>query len=147
LSYWNINNSAHIVVYIAIGNQNNKEKEMLYTTYFAKLRTLPPDITPVSICGKAPEWYMGAQYKKLAPKWDFFQEWKKTHDNHFYVKSFDGQVLSMLDAKQVYDELTAMTLSADIALVCYEKPESFCHRHLVANWFRENGFAIKEWGS
>lgn len=33
---------------------------MLYTTYFAKLRTLPPDITPVSICGKAPEWYTGA---------------------------------------------------------------------------------------
>lgn len=47
---------------------------MLYTTYFAKLRTLPPDITPVSICGKTSEWYTGAQYKKLAPKWDFFQE-------------------------------------------------------------------------
>ena len=120
---------------------------MLYTTYFAKLRTLPPDITPVSICGTTPEWYTGAQYKKLAPKWDFFQEWKKTRDNHFYVRSFDEQVLSKLNAKQVYDELTAMTLSADIALVCYEKPESFCHRHLVANWFRENGFAIKEWGS
>lgn len=72
---------------------------------------------------------------------------KKTRDNHFYVRSFDEQVLSKLNAKQVYDELTAMTLSADIALVCYEKPESFCHRHLVANWFRENGFAIKEWGS
>lgn len=56
---------------------------MLYTTYFAKLRTLPPDITPVSICGKTPEWYTGAQYKKLAPKWDFFQEWKKDSRQSF----------------------------------------------------------------
>lgn len=118
---------------------------MLYTTYFAKLKTLPDNIIPVSICGKAPEWYKGLQYKKLAPKWKFFQEWKKNGDNHFYVQCFNKQVLSSLNAKEIYDELTALTLSTDIALVCYESPERFCHRHLVANWFRENGFAIKEW--
>lgn len=56
---------------------------MLYTTYFAKLRTLPPDITPVSICGKTPEWYTGAQYKKLAPKWDFFSGVEKDSRQSF----------------------------------------------------------------
>ena len=25
----------------------------------------------------------------------------------------------------------------DIALVCYEKPGDFCHRHLVADWLNE----------
>ncbi len=120
---------------------------MLYTTYFAKLRSLPCDISIVSICGKAPDWYKGIQYKKLAPKWGFFSEWRKNHDNHFYVEHFSQEVLSHLDAKQVYDELTALTGSTEIALVCYERPEQFCHRHLVANWFRENGFAIKEYGS
>jgi len=120
---------------------------MLYTTYFAKWRSIPSDIAVVSICGKAPDWYQGIQYKKLAPRWGFFSEWKKNHNNHFYVERFNQEVLAHFDAKQVYDELTAITGSRDIALVCYERPEQFCHRHLVANWFRENGFAIKEYVS
>ena len=118
---------------------------MLYTTYFARLKTLPETITPISICGKAPAWFTGAQYKKLAPKWSFFSKWKETRDNHFYVSCFNEQVLSHLNPLRTYDELMVLAGTQDIALVCYEKPEDFCHRHLVANWFRENGFQIKEW--
>jgi hypothetical protein len=29
--------------------------------------------------------------------------------------------------------------------MCYEKPGSFCHRHLVAEWLRENGFDCREY--
>lgn len=120
---------------------------MLYTTYFAKLKQLPGDIIPVSICSKAPNGYSGLQYKKLAPKWSFFSEWKKNHDNHYYVRCFNEEVLKPLDAESVLTELAAATNnSPNIALVCYERPESFCHRHLVANWFRENGIQIKEYG-
>lgn len=50
---------------------------MIYTSYFAQLKNFPKDFVPISICGKAPDWYQGLQYKKLAPKWEFFQEWKK----------------------------------------------------------------------
>lgn len=32
-----------------------------------------------------------------------------------------------------------------IALVCYEKPTDFCHRHLVAEWLCKNGFECHEW--
>ena len=32
----------------------------------------------------------------------------------------------------------------DVALVCYEKPSDFCHRHLVADWLNKNGFECKE---
>ena len=38
-----------------------------------------------------------------------------------------------------------MAAERDIALVCYEKPEEFCHRHLVADWLRKYGHDIKEW--
>lgn len=34
---------------------------MIYTTYFANLKKLPKDILPISIAGKAPDWYNGAQ--------------------------------------------------------------------------------------
>lgn len=61
---------------------------MIYTSYFAQLRNMPENIIPISICGKAPDWYDGLQYKKLAPKYGFFTEWKKIHDNDFLYRAF-----------------------------------------------------------
>jgi uncharacterized protein (DUF488 family) len=124
---------------------------MIYTSYFAKLRKLPPDIIPISICGKAPEWYKGLQYKKLAPKYGFFMEWKKNHDNNYYIEHFQKEVLDTLDANKVVDELDSLIIKnkidregKDIALICYEKPSDFCHRHLVANWLKKNGYCCEE---
>lgn len=123
---------------------------MIYTTYFAKLKSLPDNIIPISICGKAPDWYMGLQYKKLAPKWSFFKEWKENHDNDYYVEHYNNEVLNGLIANQVIMELKhlcdkSMYANVDIALICYEKPGDFCHRHLVAEWLRMSGFECKEY--
>lgn len=123
---------------------------MIYTSYFAKLKSLPDNVIPISICGKAPDWYKGLQYKKLAPKYDFFMEWKKNHDNDYYIKCFNEQVLDKLDILTVIRDLIDLTISAeqinkDICLICYEKPLDFCHRHLVAEWLRKNGFECEEW--
>ena len=30
-----------------------------------------------------------------------------------------------------------MSDNRDIALLCFEKPSDFCHRHLVASWLNE----------
>lgn len=123
---------------------------MIYTSYFAKLKSLPDNVIPISICGKAPDWYKGLQYKKLAPKYDFFMEWKKNHDNDYYIKCFNEQVLSNINASNVVMELKhlcgkSLCENQPIALICYEKPSDFCHRHLVAEWLRQNGFECKEW--
>ena len=106
----------------------------IYTTYFAKVKDLPKDITPISICGKAPDGWTGLQCKHLAPKWTFFQEWKKNGDNNYYIEHFQKEVLDTQDAYHIYCELLAMSPTEKIALVCYEKPTDFCHRHLVAQW-------------
>ena len=134
---------------------------MIYTSYFAKLRTLPKNIIPISICAKTPDWYNGLQYKKLAPKYDFFKKWKENHDNDYYIKCFEEQVLGKLDAHEVVRELdslmTDVVTSIDygfelscgtpqFVLICYEKPSDFCHRHLVAKWLNDNGFECGEWG-
>ena len=120
---------------------------MIYTSYFAKLKSLPKNVIPISSCGKAPDWYKGLQYKKLAPKYDFFMEWKKNHDNDYYIKCFNEQVLDELNARRVIEDLECLTghYVSDIALICYEKPGDFCHRHLVADWLNKNGFKCKEW--
>lgn len=119
---------------------------MIYTSYFAKIKELEKNgVTPISICGKAPAWYNGLQYKKLAPKYDFFMKWKENHNNDYYIKCFNEQVLSKLDPMGVYNELCLLADSNKIALICYEKPSDFCHRHLVADWLADHGFDIEEW--
>ena len=124
---------------------------MIYTSYFAKLKSLPENIIPISICGKAPDWYKGLQYKKLAPKYGFFMEWKKNHDNNYYIKCFSEQVLDKLNVLTVMRDLIDLVNSTEdhigkeIALICYEKPSDFCHRHLVSKWLNSNGIKCKEW--
>jgi uncharacterized protein (DUF488 family) len=123
---------------------------MIYTSYFAKLKSLPDNIIPISICGKAPDWYKGLQYKKLAPKYDFFMKWKESHDNDYYIKCFNEQVLDKLNPYSVLFEIKDLLgknsiQSNDICLICYEKPNDFCHRHLVADWLNKNGVECKEW--
>lgn len=124
---------------------------MIYTSYFAKIKELEKNnIIPISICAKAPDWYKGLQYKKLAPKYGFFMEWKKNHDNDYYIKHFQSEVLDQLDAADVILDLSRLIYSFNIgenniALICYEKPSDFCHRHLVSEWLNQHGFKCEEW--
>lgn len=132
---------------------------MIYTSYFAQLRNMPENVIPISICGKAPDWYDGLQYKKLAPKYGFFTEWKKTHDNNFYIEHFNDEVLKMLSVPKVLADLQMLIpdyikskmdvpvwINKDwhIALICYERPTDFCHRHLVSKWLNKNHIECKE---
>lgn len=119
---------------------------MIYTTYFAQLRKLPKTITPISICGWTPDWYTGFEYRTLAPKYDSLWAWKQTHDTDYYIRQFHERVLNRLNADTMVSELQSIVGNdSDIALVCYEKPGDFCHRHLVASWLRENGYPCEEW--
>lgn len=136
---------------------------MIYTSYFAQIRNFPDNVIPISICGKAPAGYKGLQYKKVAPKYGFFMEWKKNHDNDFYIEHYEKEVLATLNPRGVVDELydklsddlkaiikaegtyKARSQKVHIALICYEKPGDFCHRHLLADWLSAHGFECREW--
>ena len=116
-----------------------------YTSYFANVRNLPEGIVPISICGKAPDGWKGIEYRRLAPKWWFFKEWKENHDNDFYIRNFNAEVLDKLNPTEVWKKLSELSDGKPFALICYEKPGDFCHRHLVAEWLGENGYEIEEW--
>ena len=121
---------------------------MIYTTYFAKLKKLPKDVIPISICAKPPAGYQGPSYRALAPKYDFYSQWKLNKDNDYFTCCYNERVLKELNPARVVAELYAQVGKApcdgDIALVCYEKSADFCHRHLVAGWLRNNGYPCKE---
>ena len=116
----------------------------MFTSYFANLKNV---ITPLSISGRAPEWYEGPQYKVLAPKYEFFHAYKAGEiDSAGYTAEFKRLVLAPLDAREVYDMLRAQH-GPNVTLLCYEKPGDFCHRRLVADWFAtELGVEVPEFG-
>jgi len=126
----------------------------MYTGYFAKIKTyekagLIP--IPIAICGGIPNWYKGLWYKKLAPKWSFFNEWKNgtehKGDNDYYIYHFNNEVLDKLSVSLVIEDLQKIANTKDtdkIILLCYEKPGDFCHRHLVADWLTKNGLKTIE---
>lgn len=117
---------------------------MIYTSYFGAIRKLPHSIIPISICGKVPKSWNGLQYRKLSPKYNFFMEWKRMHDNEFYIQHFNDEVLSQLDPNKVVEDLYKLSGGKDVALICYEIPSDFCHRHLVAKWLSEHGHSCHE---
>ena len=124
---------------------------MIYTSYFAKLKSLPKDIIPISICAKSPNWYKGLQYKRLAPTYDILMKYKQDGNKEDYIRSFNEQVLSRLNASEAVFDLGRLAdkdntyYSFDICLFCYEKSSDFCHRHLVAEWLRKDGYDCEEW--
>ena len=126
----------------------------MFTGYFAKLKTYEQNgLILVAICGKTPSWYNGLWYKKLAPKWTFFNEWKNgaehKGDNSYYIQHFNDEMLKDKTCRQVLADLQKLTgVKNDfskIILLCYEKPGDFCHRHLVADWLIKNGIECVEW--
>ncbi len=120
--------------------------ERIYTTYFDNIHNLPSEIVPISIARKPPKWWDGLEYKKLAPKEDFFLTWRENRDNNYYTQQFFEKVIGGLEANVVVAELQGLVpCSRKIALVCYEEPKEFCHRHLVAWWLRQCGFEVDEY--
>lgn len=124
----------------------------MYTGYFAKIKTYEKaGLISIAICGGIPNWYKGLWYKKLAPKWSFFNEWKNgtehKGDNDYYIQHFNNEVLDKLSILQVIEDLQKIANTKDtdkIILLCYEKPGDFCHRHLVADWLTKNGLKTIE---
>jgi hypothetical protein len=86
----------------------------------------------VSIAGQCPDNFHGRLYKKLAPKFKDYVDYKATGDFIKYTEKYYSEVLDKLDPKRVFDDLGETAI-----LLCWEAPGIFCHRRLVAEWFEK----------
>lgn len=125
---------------------------MIYTSYYANIKNLPQDMTFVSISGDGGNIvkFDGACYKTLAPKWGFWKQWhdnigkvSEEENNSFYIEEFNKQVLKGLSQEEVARDLRAK-FGENVVLLCYEKPDEFCHRHIVGEWFRRAQIPVEE---
>ena len=112
----------------------------IYTTYFSKLKNIPEDITPISISLYQP--FPITSYNKLAPPESLLKEMKEGKLTITeYTERYVSEVLDKLSPGEVIKDLYDLSgFSEKIALVCYEKPPTFCHRHIVGAWLGDKWY-------
>ena len=113
---------------------------MIYTSYFAAIKKMPPEMQTkcVSVSLYTPKGVKIPVYKALTPTKELLTQLKATGNTDAFYKAYREQVLNKLDSQKIYNELDGKVL------VCYEKAGNFCHRNVIADWFKENNLSCKE---
>lgn len=114
---------------------------MIYTGYFAKIKNYDGECfsiaryTPKNIrCGYAPMFF---------PSEQLLFDWKiGTITEEEYVKRYHEETLNKINVPALLGVL--QQYQKDIFFLCYEKPNDFCHRHLVAEWLNNLGIVCRE---
>ena len=119
----------------------------IWTSYFANLKTLEDNgIYCVAICNKIPTFFKGPNIESVSPNNSILWEYKKSGetdvDRERYKQRYINEVLCAYRFHpeyftQLLESFSASENNKDIALLCYERPEDFCHRHILAEWLNE----------
>ena len=101
----------------------------IYTGYYGNLKAYA-GMTLVGISVGVPKWisFEIPNCRCLNPKPYMLKLEKEP-----YTAAYE-RILAELDPKQVVDYLTRLSNGRDVVLLCYEKPQDFCHRQIVADW-------------
>ena len=119
----------------------------IYTSYFGNVRKLnEAGVIPIGI-SLGRNKYVQCQYLSyLAPRRYMLDD--KWSDEE-YIKMYREDVLSKVSIDVLREDIRRLSenCTKDVALLCYEKPGDFCHRHIFAEWMKEKtGYEIKEFG-
>jgi uncharacterized protein YeaO (DUF488 family) len=112
----------------------------IYTSYFAKQKELEAaGITCIGICAITPSWFKGPNFACVAPSKDILFEYKANPDKERYIQRYTNEVLCILKDPQIFvNGLIYCSGGKDVAMLCYEKPEDFCHRHILADFLNKH---------
>lgn len=90
--------------------------------------------------------FKGKAIPKLAPKRVFWDVWHdcigkipEKENNKYYIREYYRQVLSKVDFEELLKD------EKDSILLCYERKQEFCHRHVVAEYINiKYGTEVKD---
>jgi len=120
---------------------------MIYTSYFskvAKIREFEENSSFICIARSQPKRCNFCTLPMLFPSSSLLNLYKSglINEQEFtvsYNKQFDSvninYIRNMLFGKEGIDTI----------LLCWEKPEDFCHRHLLSKWLNKHGVECQEW--
>lgn len=109
----------------------------MFTSNFARIKLVPPDLEPVSIAAWTPRWAGKIRrYPALAPK----REWLNMPWDR-YIRTYKG-LLASLDPRAVLKDL-----GPNPVILCHCAAGYACHRRMAAEFFEAKlGIEVAELG-
>ena len=109
----------------------------IYTSYYSNTKKLlDNDILPIAISLFTPKDLNLIQYKDLVATYQMFKKGYSWDDFRNFLKTKNPY--------KVLQDLKIIADNKDFALLCYELDSNQCHRHIVSEWFNQNGIKISE---
>lgn len=118
----------------------------VYTGYFPKLKSyINEGLIPISIARYSPKWYDGDGDSYFAPSPELLSGYKS---GEISADKYTEIYLNQLNRDEVYSHIIALKdkyENKSIILLCYEAPDDFCHRHVLAKYIKDNyGVKVEE---
>lgn len=116
---------------------------MIYTSYFSSKKYNKEQAISIARYNK---FWQGESYLDLYPSSTLLTWWKSLPEElqkeeyyqQLYFTYYKQETLDKLNPHQVAKDLEGKVL------LCYEKSEDFCHRHIAAAWLRHYGYEAEE---
>lgn len=109
------------------------KNDKVYSSYYARACKIIPDRRLVSISIGIPDNFNGEIMRELNPSGSLLYRYKNNLcDEQEYTETYITEILSKLDAFEIYNKLKGKVI------LCYCGKDSFCHRHIVMNWLKQN---------
>lgn len=126
-----------------MGTERECRPVICTTSWYTRL---PTDFVRVGISRGVPRRHP-ASYRRYRPLYP--GPWLDAPTDKF-IRLYETEVLGVLDADCVLQDLVRIGNGAPVALLCFERcgtSDGWCHRALVSRWFeREVGLSIFEYG-
>lgn len=108
---------------------------MIYTSFYNNIENIPNNVDKICISNGNP--FLLQKISYFVPKWKIVDEYKKNIINKDEYTTQYLQQLEKID-KNLLQNFINKYKNADCILFCYERPNSFCHRHILAEWLNKN---------
>lgn len=113
----------------------------IYTSYIGNWRNFPEDFEVFMITRSIPAWVEFKQAPELAPNKFLFDRFKY---GNMTQEEFSKQYRSQLNSMSLQQIIKELSNGRNIILACYEKPEDFCHRHILSEELVKLGYNVEE---
>lgn len=110
-------------------NRDKRVREVMETTNWARLESLPESRIPIGVSLGIPNWFEGERREELAPREEMFG----LNRENFLV-AYRKEILEKLVPEEVWESCGG----EKGILICWESPFLFCHRRMIAEWLEES---------
>ena len=111
----------------------------IYTSYFANYKNI---INSIAISLYLPKWYRDKHFIQLSPSKSILYNYK---NNIINEEEYEDLYIKLLVSRQLNPQKIADMIPDNSVMLCYEKSDKFCHRHILGKWLSDNiNIEIKE---